>query len=87
MIQVSALVAGLPGVAGCRGTRCPCQVLPLPPSPGPLGYLNLIIVISRSAGWLLSCSGLSIDTTGTPEPSSLTSPEHFFSTKSTKMAV
>jgi len=30
---------------------------------------------------------LSIDTTGTPEPSSLTSPEHFFSTKSTKIAV
>ena len=39
--------------------------------------LRLIIIISRSAGY--GCSGLSKVTTGTPEPSSLTSPEHVFS--------
>ena len=45
--------------------------------------LRFIIMMSRPDR-PDGCSGLSIDTTGTPEPSSLTSPEHCFSTKSTK---
>ena len=41
-------------------------------------------MISRSLIGRMAAQGCSIDTIGTPEPSSLTSSEHFFSTKSTE---
>ena len=43
--------------------------------PRPRAATLSIVMISRSAGWLLRA--VNMDTTGTPEPSSLSSPEHF----------
>ena len=55
----------------------------------PLTWFKVPLEITRSGSGRreLICSRLSVNTTRVPEPSSLTSPDHFSSTKLTKFAL